>query len=91
MYSNLFNNKEDIKMSVNNIFELNINIIQSSPIEAIIQGVGSANAAAQPDMQTPCAALQAKIAAGTPAPPVETPATPPAPLTQATHSALHPV
>ena len=77
-------------MSVYNTVALNVNRIQSSLIEAIIQGVGSANAAMQADMHIPCAALQAKIAAGTPTPPVETPATPPAPLTHATHNVLHP-
>ena len=44
----------------------------------------------QPDMQTPCPALQASTAAGTPTPPVVTPATPPTPLTHVTHNALHP-
>ncbi len=41
-------------------------------------------------MQIPWAPLQASIAAGTPTPPVDTPATPPPAAQQATHTALHP-
>ena len=55
------------------------------------QGEGASRRAAQVAMQTPLAALHANTAAGTPAPPVLTPATPPAALTQATHTVLHPV
>ena len=42
-------------------------------------------------MHVPCPTLQARIAAGTATPPVDTPATPPAADTHATHKALHPV
>ena len=55
------------------------------------QTVGERPAATQAAIQTPWAALHARIAAGTAAPPVETPAVPPAAATQATHTALHPV
>ena len=54
-------------------------------------GAGASSSAAHMVMQTPLAALQARIAAGTPAPPVLTPATPPPALTQATQTVLHPV
>ena len=54
-------------------------------------GVGDRPAATHAAIHTPCAVLQARIAAGTPAPPVETPATPPAAETQATQTVLHPV
>ncbi len=57
----------------------------------IIQGVGARTAATQHVMQTPWAALQPKIAAGTPTPPVDTPATPPAAATHETQRVLHPV
>ena len=52
--------------------------------------MGAAKAAPQATMHTPWAELHARIAAGTPRPPVLTPATPPAPPTQATQRALHP-
>ena len=42
-------------------------------------------------MQTPYAALHANIAAGTPKPPVVTPATYPPAAQQATHNELQPV
>ena len=51
---------------------------------------GKANARLQEAMQIPYAALQATMAAGTPKPPVVTPATPPAPETHVTHKKLHP-
>ena len=57
----------------------------------ITYGIGERPAATQAAMQTPWAPLHARIAAGTPTPPVETPATPPAPDTQATQTVLHPV
>ena len=53
--------------------------------------VGERPAATQAAIQAPWAALQARMAAGTPTPPVETPATTPAPDTQATQTVLHPV
>ena len=53
--------------------------------------VGERPAATQAAIHTPWAALQAKIAAGTASPPVETPAVPPATATQATHTVLQPV
>ena len=55
------------------------------------QGVGAAPAATHAAMQIPLALLHASMAAGTPTPPVETPAVPPAAETQATQTALHPV
>ena len=55
------------------------------------QGVGINPAAMQAAIHTPWAVLQAAIAAGTAAPPVLTPAVPPAPVTQATQTVLHPV
>ena len=55
------------------------------------QGVGERPAATQAAIQVPWATLHARIAAGTPTPPVETPATPPAAETQATHTVLHAV
>ena len=54
------------------------------------QGVGAAPAAMHATMQIPLALLHASMAAGTPTPPVETPAVPPAAATQATQTALHP-
>ena len=54
------------------------------------QGVGAAPAATHATMQIPLALLHASMAAGTPTPPVETPAVPPAAATQATQTALHP-
>jgi len=42
-------------------------------------------------MHNACAALQARIVAGTPTPPVETPATPPAAETHEVQTVLHPV
>jgi len=42
-------------------------------------------------MHNVCAALQARIVAGTPTPPVETPATPPAAETHEVQTVLHPV
>lgn len=42
-------------------------------------------------MHVPWAALHARIAAGTPTPPVETPAVPPAAATHSTQTVLHPV
>jgi len=54
-------------------------------------GVGERPAATQAAIQVPWAALHARIAAGTPTLPVETPATPPAADTQATQTVLHPV
>ena len=56
-----------------------------------IYSVGERPAATHAAIQTPWAALHARIAAGTAAPPVETPATPPAADTQATQTPLHPV
>ena len=53
--------------------------------------VGERPAATQAAIQTPWAALHARIDAGTAAHPVETPATPPAAVTQATQTVLHPV
>ena len=53
------------------------------------QRVGERPAATQAAIQVPWAALHARIAAGTATPPVETPATPPAAETQATHTVLH--
>jgi len=53
--------------------------------------VGERPAATHAAMHTPLAALQARMAAGTPVPPVDTPATPPAAATQDTHTALQPV
>jgi hypothetical protein len=57
----------------------------------LLYGVGVQPAAMQHTMHAPLAALQAKMAAGMPAPPVLTPATPPAAETHATHSVLQPV
>ena len=63
-----------------------------SIVTFLLHGVGATvNAVAHAAMQTPCAQLQAKIAAGTAAPPVDTPATPPAAATHATQTALHPL
>ena len=53
--------------------------------------LGERPAATQAAMQTPWAALHARIDAGTAAPPVETPATPPAAATQVIQTVLHPV
>ena len=53
--------------------------------------MGERPAATHAAIQVPWAALHARIAAGTAAPPVETPATPPPADTQATQSVLHPV
>ena len=47
-------------------------------------------AATQAVMQVPYAELQLNIVAGTPIPPVDTPATPPATETQVTHNTLQP-
>ena len=52
---------------------------------------GSASATVHALMHVPWAALQPKITAGTANPPVETPATPPAAVTQATQTTLQPV
>ena len=57
----------------------------------LFQGVGSPNATMHEAIHIPYAALQAIIAAGTPTPPVLTPATPPAAATHATQTVLHPV
>ena len=42
-------------------------------------------------MHVPCPALHVNIAGATATPPVDTPATPPAAATQATHKTLQPV
>lgn len=55
------------------------------------QGVGKARATVQAVMQMPCAELHPRMAAGTPRPPVETPAMPPAAVTHATQTTLQPV
>ena len=64
---------------------------KSSFDQASFQGVGSASATEHAAIQVPYAALQARIAAGTARPPVETPATPPAAATHAPHTTLQPV
>ncbi len=58
---------------------------------AVLHSAGSASATVHAVMHVPWAALQAIIAAGTPNPPVETPATPPAAVTQATQTELQPL
>ena len=59
-------------------------------IFVLFQGVGNNRAAVHAAMQTPCAALHPRIAAGTAAPPVPTPATTPPAAQQATQTALQP-
>jgi len=88
----LFNRGE-----VNTLRELAIQITGHAPYlvtqkhSMINYRVGERPAATQAAIQTPWAELHARIDAGTPAPPVETPATPPAAATQATQTVLHPV
>ena len=59
-------------------------------VSVICQGIGAAYAAAQPAMHFPNAALQAKMAAGVPAPAVTVPKTAPAAEQQATAKAAQP-
>ena len=76
---------EKIRCISENEFKMQYLIFNS-----FVQGVGRANAAIHADIQAPYAVLQANIATGTAAPPVDTPATPPAPLTHVTQRTLHP-